>query len=101
MGLKDIGANTRNWVDSTQNRDYWRALVNAAPNLRVSYAMELVNVTGLIRDLWSLSRGSPIFRIEFQQNSTQLNIQFHFMQFHSMFILFMFLKQDHLKSKGD
>ena len=27
---KDIGINTRNWVYSTQDRDYWRVLVNAA-----------------------------------------------------------------------
>ena len=32
MDLKEIGINTRNWVDSTQDRDYWRALVNAALN---------------------------------------------------------------------
>ena len=42
MNLKEIGINTRNWVDLTQDRDYWRALVNAALNLRVSEAMELV-----------------------------------------------------------
>ena len=35
MYLKEIGINTRNWVDSPQDRDYWRALVNAALNLRV------------------------------------------------------------------
>jgi hypothetical protein len=29
MDLKEIGINTSNWVDSTQDRDYWRALVNA------------------------------------------------------------------------
>ena len=34
MDLKEIVINTRNWVDSTQVRDYWRALVNAALNLR-------------------------------------------------------------------
>ena len=33
--LKEIGINTRNWVDSAQDRGYWRALVNAALNLRV------------------------------------------------------------------
>ena len=27
---------TRDWVDSAQNSDYWKALVNAALNLRVS-----------------------------------------------------------------
>ena len=35
MDLKEIGIKTRNWVDSTQDRDYWRALVHAALNLRV------------------------------------------------------------------
>ena len=34
MDLKEIG-NTRNWVDSAQDMDYWRALVNAALNLLV------------------------------------------------------------------
>ena len=23
MDLKEIGSNTRNWVDSAQDRDYW------------------------------------------------------------------------------
>jgi hypothetical protein len=32
MDLKEIGMNTRNWVDSVQDRVYWRALVNAALN---------------------------------------------------------------------
>ena len=43
MGLRETGINTRNWVDSAQDRDYWRALVNAALNLRVPYAMEGVS----------------------------------------------------------
>ena len=35
IDLKEIGINTRNWVDLAQNREYWRALVNAALNLWV------------------------------------------------------------------
>ena len=35
MDLKEIGINTRNWVDSVQDRDYSRALLNAALNFRV------------------------------------------------------------------
>ena len=35
MDVTEIGIKTRNWVDSAQDRDYWRALVNAALNLRV------------------------------------------------------------------
>ena len=34
MDLEEIGINAGNWVDSTQLRDYWRALVNAELNLR-------------------------------------------------------------------
>jgi hypothetical protein len=35
MDLKEIGIITRKWVDSAQDRDYWRALVDAASNLRI------------------------------------------------------------------
>ena len=35
MTLEEIGINARNWVDSAQNIDYWRAIVKAALNLRV------------------------------------------------------------------
>ena len=31
----DIYKYTRNWVDSTQDWDYWKTLVNATLNLRV------------------------------------------------------------------
>ena len=33
--LEEIGINAGKWVDSAQDRNYWRALVNAALNLRV------------------------------------------------------------------
>ena len=35
MDLEEIGINPGNWVDSARDRDYWRALVNSALNLRV------------------------------------------------------------------
>ena len=36
VDLEEIGINAGNWVDdSTQDRDYWRALVNAALKLWV------------------------------------------------------------------
>ena len=35
MDLKETGINTRNWVDSAQDRDYWRSLAIVALNLRV------------------------------------------------------------------
>ena len=30
MDLEEIGINAGNWVDSADDMDYWRALVNAA-----------------------------------------------------------------------
>ena len=36
MDPKEVGINTRNLVNSAQDRDYWRALVNSVLNLRVS-----------------------------------------------------------------
>ena len=36
MDLKEIAINTRSWVNSAQDRDYLRALVNVALNLQVS-----------------------------------------------------------------
>ena len=35
MDLKEIGVNTKNCANSAQDRDYWRALANAALTLRV------------------------------------------------------------------
>ena len=35
MDLEEIGISAGNWLDSAQDRNYWRALVNVALNLRV------------------------------------------------------------------
>ena len=35
MDLEEMGINAGNCVDSAQDRDYWRALVNAILNIRV------------------------------------------------------------------
>jgi hypothetical protein len=35
MYLKETGITVSNWIDSFQDRDYWRGLVNAALQLQV------------------------------------------------------------------
>ena len=35
VDLGEISINTRNWVDSNHDRDYWISLVNVAMNLQV------------------------------------------------------------------
>ena len=35
MDLEEIGINAGNWVESARDKDYWRALLNLALNLRV------------------------------------------------------------------
>ena len=42
MNIKEMGINTMNWVDSVQDRDYFRAIVNAALNL-ISHGVTLVS----------------------------------------------------------
>ena len=60
--LEEIGVNAGNWVDSAQDRDFWKALVNASLNLRVPKVLELVNIalpkvylkfTSLVRSITS------------------------------------------------
>ena len=35
MELEEIGINEGNWVDKARDRNYWRALLKAALNLRI------------------------------------------------------------------
>ena len=55
--VKEIGINTRDWVDSVQDRHYWRALVDAALNLRVPYAIKLVVIQLYMKEFSVLSCG--------------------------------------------
>ena len=41
MDLEEIGINAGNWVDSAQDRNYFRIFVNAALNLRVPLHLKL------------------------------------------------------------
>ena len=33
MNIKEMSINTWNWIDSAQDKDYWKAFVNAALNI--------------------------------------------------------------------
>ena len=45
IGIKlNKRANRRDWIDSAQDMDYWRALDHVALNLRAPYGMGLVNI---------------------------------------------------------
>jgi hypothetical protein len=35
MDLQEVGCESMDWIDVTQERDRWRALVSAVMNLRV------------------------------------------------------------------
>ena len=45
MNVQEIVIDTRNWIYSAQDRDYWGSLVNAALIFLVPEAMELINRT--------------------------------------------------------
>ena len=40
MGLREIDVNTRNWVNSAEDRDYWRAFANHELDYYYYFQME-------------------------------------------------------------
>ena len=46
MDLKKIGINTRNWVDSPQDRDYWTVLMKPWKRMVID-ALELMNIKNI------------------------------------------------------
>ena len=65
MDIKEIGINRSIWVDSDQDWDFWRVLVNAALYHRAPWSMDLVSKL--------LIRGHPLIRShEFQDFFTPL-----------------------------
>ena len=52
-----MGINTRNWVDSIQDRDYWRALVNCSiePQVSISQGVSYTKDNNPLRE-WPPSR---------------------------------------------
>ena len=66
-----MGINTRDWVDSTHDWDYWRALVNAALSLRATKAMELIIIVIIFEELNLICVGQPC---SFNNTCLKLNI---------------------------
>ena len=58
MNLKEIGINTRNWIDWAQDRDYCRGLVNAKLNLWFRKAWILFIMITIINI--TISRNTPL-----------------------------------------
>ena len=57
-----MGINGGNLVDSAQDRNYWRALVNATLKLRVPQAMELVNASSYAEYIFLVKQSWAFFK---------------------------------------
>ena len=47
MDDEEIGVNTKNWIHSTEGKDYRRALLNVELKLRIPQATMLVHESGV------------------------------------------------------
>jgi hypothetical protein len=59
MDVREIGCDVMDWIDLTQDRDQWRALLNTAMNLRLPQNAE--------KFLSSCTIGSFSRRAQFQE----------------------------------
>ena len=75
MDLEEMGINAGNWVDSAQDRNYWRTLVNEALNLRVPLAMELFGqLVNNINSNNNIDNGRSIYNTGLQETSFYRNV---------------------------
>ena len=63
MNIREIGVNMRNWVDSNNDRDYWRTLVNEAlkPPGSVTYQVSGIETNLLLSQITSQNRAYYCF----------------------------------------
>ena len=65
MDFEQTGISTRNWVDSAQDMDYWRALVNAALKVRVPQSQLVCQLNHNRKG--NRGEGRPVLRWKGQQ----------------------------------
>ena len=69
MNLKEMGFTTRNWTDSTQDRNYWRALANASSISRDAVRLEEFRIAfNISTDKTTLNRFSGRSRFRWEDN---------------------------------
>jgi hypothetical protein len=58
MDLRDLGWDGIDWIDPAQNRDWWRALLNAVMNHQVPKNAE--KFLSSLHNWWRLKKGSSL-----------------------------------------
>ena len=74
MDLKEIGIDTRNWVDLAQNRDYWTYVCGTSPPVSINHGvgwLEIVKSIGRIDGKAMLNISEKRFNGEFWRSYIQ------------------------------